>query len=178
MDDQAKHERFLNLFLPVHPGLHSYLRTLIPNRADAEDVLQAAAAIMWEKIDEFQPGTRFDRWAYHIAHLQAMCYLTGRKRSKLVFGEEVVSLLADQAATLSENTSEVMDALELCVARLSEKHRELLRLRFEHGGTNRSVALALGRSEGSVSRALSQLYDDLLECIERHGAATEQGGRQ
>jgi RNA polymerase sigma-70 factor, ECF subfamily len=178
MDDCPKHERFLQLFLPVQPGLHSYLRTLIPNRTDAEDILQAAAMVMWEKFDDFQPGTRFDRWAYHVAHLQAQCYLTRCRRSKLVFGEEVFALLADQAAALSEGTSAIMDALDLCVARLPEKDRELLRLRFEQGGTNRSVALALGRSEGTVSRALSQLYDDLLECIEQRAVSVAQGGPQ
>ena len=103
------------------------------------------------EIRRLSAGNRFDRWAYHIAHLQSLCYLAGRKRSKLVFGEEVFALLAEQAAALSESTSEIMDALELCVARLSEKDRELLRLRFEHGGTNRRAALALGRSEGAVS---------------------------
>jgi RNA polymerase sigma factor (sigma-70 family) len=88
----------------------------------------------------------------------------------------MIALLADQAATLSENTSEIMDALERCVAKLSDKDRELLRLRFERGNTNRSVAAALGRSEGAVSRTLSRLYDDLLECIEHRAASTEQGG--
>jgi hypothetical protein len=46
MDECPKHERFMQLFLPVQPGLHSYLRTLISNRTDAEDILQAAAAVM------------------------------------------------------------------------------------------------------------------------------------
>ena len=178
MDNRPKHERFLELFLPVQVGLHSYLRTLIPNRTDAEDVLQAVAAVIWEKFDDFQPGTRFDHWAYHIAHLQALCYLAECKRSKLVFGEEVFALLADQAATISESTSEIMDALDLCVERLSEGDRDLLRLRFERGATNRSVALVLGRSEGAVSRVLSQLYDDLLECIEQRAVSEAQGGQQ
>jgi len=178
MNDRPKHERFLQLFLPIQAGLHGYLRTLIPNRTDAEDVLQEVAAVIWEKFDDFQPGTRFDHWAYHIAHLQALCYLTERRRSKLVFGEEVFALLADQAASLSESAREIMDALELCMERLSEADREMLRLRFERGGTNRSVALALGRSEGAVSRALSQLYDDLLECIEQRAVSEAQGGQR
>ena len=144
MDDQPKHERFLHLFLPVQPGLHSYLRTLIPNRTDAEDVLQAAATVMWEKFDDFQPGTRFDRWAYHIAHLQSLCYLAGRKRSKLVFGEEVFALLAEQAAALSESTSEIMDALELCVARLSEKDQRTVAAAIRARGDQSPGGLGLG----------------------------------
>ncbi len=171
MDVHPKHERFLQLFLPIQPALNGYLRTLIPSRTDAEDVLQAAAAVMWEKFDEFQQGTRFDRWAYHIAHLQALRYLTDLKRSKLVFGEAVLSLLADQAAALAEKTDEVVEYLDSCLEMLPPQDRELLRLRFEENGTNRIVARALGRSEGAISRTLSRLYGKLLDCIEQRAVA-------
>lgn len=173
-----KHERFLELFLPLQSGLQTYLRTLIPNRVDAEDVLQAAAVVMWEKFDEYRPEAPFDCWAYQIAHIQALCFLTKRKRSKLVFCEEMVALLAAPTTALSKNTKDTRDALDLCVEKLSEKDRELLRLRFEHGATNRSVASSLGCSEGTVSRALSWLYDNLLECIEQQVVSEPRGGSE
>jgi RNA polymerase sigma-70 factor, ECF subfamily len=175
MDDLPRYERFMQLFLPAQRGLFGYLRTLVPNRVDAEDVLQAAAAVMWEKFDDFQPGTRFEHWAYHIVRLQALRYLKERKRSKLVFSDDVLALIADRAVAISNSTSEIMDALEVCVEQLSEQDRELLRMRFEPGATSRSVALALRRPERTVSRVLSQLYDDLLECIQRRALSEKQG---
>jgi DNA-directed RNA polymerase specialized sigma subunit len=65
----------------------------------------------------------------------------------------------------------------MCVERLSEQDRELLRIRFEPGATNRSVSAAVGRPERTVSRILSQLYGNLLECIQRRNAAQKQGER-
>ena len=177
MDDLPRYERFMQLFLPAQRGLYGYLRTLVPNRADAEDVLQAVATIMWTRFDDFQPGTRFEHWAYHIARLQALRHLKEQKRSKLVFNDDVLALIADRAVAISDNTSEVMDALEVCVERLSEDDREILRMRFEPGATNRSVALAIGRPERTVSRILSQLYGDLLKCIQRRAASEKQGER-
>ena len=178
MNDLSRHERFMQLFLPVQRGLYGYLRTLVPNSADAEDVLQAATAVMWERFDDFRPETRFDYWAYHIVHLQALRHLKERKRSKLVFSDALLALLADRSVTICSATSEVLDALELCMEQLSDKDHELLRLRFEPGATNRSVALALGCSESTVSRALGQVYGDLMECIQRNAAFEKQGGRQ
>lgn len=175
MDDQPRYNCFLQLFLPAQRGLYGYLRTLIPNRADAEDVLQAAAAVMWEKFDDFQQGTRFDYWAYRIVRLQALRHLKQQKRNKLVFSDDVLAVIADRAVTISNNTSEVMDSLEECVERLSVQDREILRMRFEPGATNRSVALTLGRPERTVSRVLSQLYGDLLECIERRTVSEKRG---
>lgn len=178
MDESSRHERFMQLFLSAQQGLYGYLRTLIPNPSDAEDVLQSAAAVMWERFDDFQPDTRFEYWAYHISRLQALRYLKERKRSKLVLNDDVLALLADRAQTISDNTSEVMDALEVCVEQLSQQDRDLLRMRFESGATNRSVARTMGCSEMTVSRALNRIYGDLLECIQRDAVSEKQGGQQ
>jgi RNA polymerase sigma-70 factor (ECF subfamily) len=178
MDDLRRHERFMQLFLPVQRGLFGYLRTLVPNAADAEDVLQASAAVMWEKFDEFDPGTRFEYWAYHIARLQTLRYLKERKRGRLVFSEAAITLLADRSIAVSSSTREVMDSLDSCVEGLSPQDREILQLRFQPGATNRSVAVAVNRSESVVSRTLSRVYGNLLECIERHTTPARQGGRQ
>jgi RNA polymerase sigma-70 factor, ECF subfamily len=178
VDVMSRHDRFMQMFLPVQQSLYGYVRTLILNSSDAEDVLQAAAAVMWEKFDDFQPGTRFGSWAYHICHLQALCHLKERKRSKLVFSDDVLTLLADRTAVISEGTREVTDSLELCVERLAQQDRELLQMRFESGGTNRSVACSTGRSEMSVSRALNRIYGDLLECIQDGARSEREGGHQ
>ena len=57
------------------------------------------------------------------------------------------------------------------------KDRKLLRLRFELGATNRSVALAWG-VRSRLSAALGQVYGDLMECIQRNAGPEKQGGRQ
>jgi RNA polymerase sigma-70 factor, ECF subfamily len=178
MEQLHRHERFMQLFLPVQRGLYGFLRTLIPNSADAEDVLQAAAAVMWERFDDFDPETKFDYWAYHIARLQALRHLKERKRSRLVFSEAVLGLLADRSIAVCAATRDVMDALESCVEQLSQQHRRVLKLRFEAGATNRSVAAALGCSEATVSRTLAQVYASLMGCIERNTVPRQQGGRQ
>lgn len=178
MEDRCRHEHFMQLYLPVQRKLYGYVRTLVPNPADADDVIQASAAVMWEKFDDFDPETRFEYWAYHIAYLQALCHLKQRKRSKLVFSDAVLALLADRSAALVGASNDVMDALSLCVEYLSEQDRELLRARFEPGATSRSVALTMGRSESTISRALGRVYGDLMECVQRNAAVSQkQGGR-
>ena len=177
MDELSRHERFMQLFLPAQQGFYGYLRTLIPNASDAEDVLQAAAAVMWEKFDEYQPGTRFEYWAYHICRLQALRFLKERKRRKLVLSEDVLALLADRAEIVSNSTRDVMDVMEICVEKLTPQDQELLRIRFEPGGTNRSVAHTIGRSEMTVSRTLTQIYGNLLECIRRGTTSNKSGGQ-
>jgi RNA polymerase sigma-70 factor, ECF subfamily len=177
MDDPGRHERFMQAFLPIQRGLNGYLRTLVPNAADAEDVLQAAVAILWERFDDFDPNTRFDHWAYHVARVQAMRYWKDRKRSKLVFSEAVLTLLADHSMAICRSTHAMIDALDMCMEYLSEQDRRMLRLRFEAEATNRSVARTLGCSESKVSRSLGQVYKNLMDCIRQNAAPEKNGGR-
>lgn len=178
MSDSARHERFMKLFLPAERGLRAYLRTLVPNRADAEDVLQAAATVLWDKFDEYRPGSRFDQWAYQVVRFQALSHFKKQRRSKLVFSDDVLSMVADRAVAVAAKTEEVMDALSICFEELTEQDRELLRMRFVPGATNRSLAATMGRSERTVGRLLNHLYGNLLECIQRRDGCQPQGDRK
>jgi RNA polymerase sigma-70 factor (ECF subfamily) len=47
--------------------IFAYLYTLVPNRADADDLLQETCLTIYEKFDEFEDGTDFVAWANRIA---------------------------------------------------------------------------------------------------------------
>src|SRR5262249_11570774 len=53
--EQAKGKLFLRLFLQNKRRLYAYVLTLLPNRADADDVLQEASLVLWDKFDEHNP---------------------------------------------------------------------------------------------------------------------------
>jgi RNA polymerase sigma-70 factor (ECF subfamily) len=176
MNDKSQHEQFLRLFLEVQPRIYSYIRTMIYNRADAEDVLQNIAAVLWKKFDEFEIGTRFDQWACSIAYHQIRAHFLKKQRDRLVFSEDVLTLIAEKAVVESAAIGQFQDGLQHCLDRLPDQDREMVRLRFEPQATNRTVATALGRSETAVSRALHRVYGLLLRCIERSVDSSEQGG--
>jgi RNA polymerase sigma-70 factor (ECF subfamily) len=176
MNDNSQHEQFMRLFLEAQPHIYGYLRTMIFNRADAEDVLQEVASVLWKKFDEFQPGTLFDRWASTVAYHQVMAYHLKRRRDRLVFSEDVLSLIADRAATECKSLGEFQDGLQECLDKLSEQDRHLIHLRFEPKATNRLVATAVGRSETAVSRALHRIYALLLNCVQHRTDSTGHGG--
>jgi len=179
MDDSSRHERFMHHFLKAQPRIYSYLRTMVFNYDDAEDVFQEVAVILWQKFDQFQPDTRFDLWAYKIAYNQVLAFLQKRRRSKLVFSNDALALIADKVAFLNDDCDELYDALRKCAKKLPEQDRTLLRLRFNQPKTtNRRVAASLGRSETAVSRALSRVYMTLLECIQSLVPPIKQGGRR
>lgn len=52
-------ESFLRLFVKSRTQILTFMLTLVPNCADAEDIMQNTAAIMWRKFHEFKLGTNF-----------------------------------------------------------------------------------------------------------------------
>jgi RNA polymerase sigma-70 factor (ECF subfamily) len=166
----------MQLFLKAQPRVYSYLRTMVLNYNDAEDVFQEVASVLWQKFDEFKPGTRFDHWACKVAYHQALFHRQKRQRSKLVFGDDVFALIAEKAAAENEIFEEFQDAMRGCVQELPQRDREMVRLRFEAEATNRSVAHAMGRSETAISRGLTRVYALLLDCVQRHTSPTPPGG--
>ena len=57
--DLAREHRFLQLFLAHERRIYSYILALVPVWADADDLLQQTSVVLWQKLDQFEPGTNF-----------------------------------------------------------------------------------------------------------------------
>ena len=156
----------MRLFLSCEPRIFAFIRSLVFSRADAADVLQETALVLWEKFDQFEPGTRFDRWAFRIAHFQVMYHRQKKARDRLRFSDTLVEQLGDDMLEETDRLEDTQHALAHCVGQLPEPDRELIRQRYHGETTNRDLARGSGRSESAISRALNRIYLKLLLCIE------------
>lgn len=143
-----------------------YIRTLIPQRSDAEEVLQEVNLFIWRRSDDFELGTDFGAWAYKIAYFHVLTYRKKMARQKLRFSDDLVAQLADSAAESAERSDRRQEALEHCLGKLPDPDRELVRLRYEVGGTAQALGAQLGRSAKAIYYALNRIHLNLLTCIE------------
>ena len=58
-DLTAKQQRFLSLFLRSEREIFRYVATLVPNLADADDIVQQTAISPWEKFDAYDSAQPF-----------------------------------------------------------------------------------------------------------------------
>ena len=91
----------VELLTGVQQQLTRYVRTLVPNRSDAEEVLQETNLFIWRHAGEYQPGTNFAAWACSIAHYQVLTHRKRHARSRLCFSDTLVEQLAATAAEAS-----------------------------------------------------------------------------
>ncbi|MEK9633605.1 MAG: sigma factor, partial [Opitutae bacterium] len=94
-------------------SLYAYILTLLPNRTDAEDVLQDTNLILCRKASEYDPKGHFQGWAFQIARYQVMAHITKSKRSRLQFSNEIIEALAAEELD-TKRIALNQKALQLC----------------------------------------------------------------
>src|SRR5438094_5161251 len=93
----AKVKLFLRLFLQNERRLYAYILTLLPHRADADDVLQEASLVMWDKFDEQHPPNDFTAWGCRIAYFKVLDFYKKRQRSRVRFSQVILERIAETA---------------------------------------------------------------------------------
>ncbi len=170
----AKGRSFLRLFLQNERRLYGYVLTLLPNRADADDVLQEASLVMWDKFNENDPPVDFVAWGCRIAYFKVLDLHKKRQRSRVQFSQALLERLAEtaveQAATLQ--LDERQHALAECVKKLPARDQDLLVRRFSDGMSIQALAQQVERSADAVYKALAKIRLALFECVTRR-LATE-----
>jgi RNA polymerase sigma-70 factor (ECF subfamily) len=164
-----KSRLFLRLFLQNERRLYAYILTLLPNRADADDVLQQASLVMWDKFDAGRPPADFAAWGCRIAYFKVLDFYKHAHRSRVRFSQAMLERLAEtaieQADTLQLDARR--EALARCIEKLGPRDRDLLGRRFADGATTRSTAEAVGRSVDAVYKALAKIRQALFDCVTR-----------
>jgi RNA polymerase sigma-70 factor, ECF subfamily len=172
---QSRHDELIAQLLASHQQrLSGYVRTLVPNRADAEELLQEINLTIWRSGTKFQPGTNFAAWSYEIARRFVLNSYKQRPRG-LRFSDALLEQLGATAATESDLASARLDALEHCLRKLSAKDQHLIRMRYEPGTTTQSLAARSGRSLRGLYQSLNRIRTALLECIQRTLARERRG---
>ncbi|MEY5011987.1 MAG: hypothetical protein RLZZ253_3126 [Verrucomicrobiota bacterium] len=148
--------------------LYGYLVTLLGSVHDARDVLQETNLVLWQKIQEFRPGTDFGAWARRCAYFQARAFLRDRKRDRHVFDEELLAILADEEAEQGgrEASEERELALRDCLSRLPANQAELIRNRYMEGSSITEMCDRFGKKESALKMTLMRIRETLLGCME------------
>jgi RNA polymerase sigma-70 factor (ECF subfamily) len=164
-DETESRKRLMVLMTRHQRQIFSYIYALVPNRYDAEDLLQETSVVICEKFNDFEEGTDFVAWACQIAYWRIRYSRQKYARSKVVFDQEVVDAIAQAASEMVEEMDERHIALSHCLQKLHSRDRELLLVRYEPGCGVEEAARRSGRTLKTAYKALSRLRKLLLDCV-------------
>jgi RNA polymerase sigma-70 factor, ECF subfamily len=164
-DETENWKRLMALMTRHQRQIFSYIYALVPNRHDAEDLLQEASVVICEKFNEFEEGTDFVAWACQIAYWRIRYSRQKYARSKVVFDQQIVDAIAQTASEMAEELDERHLALSHCLQKLHSRDRELLLTRYEPGCGVEEAARRSGRTLQTAYKALARLRKLLLDCV-------------
>src|SRR5512137_113821 len=93
-DPTAAQQRFLSLFLRSEREVFRYVAAMVPNVADAEDILQQTALALWEKFEAYDPVHPFTPWACRFALNKARQWIDRRQRWQALLSDGLAEELA------------------------------------------------------------------------------------
>lgn len=160
-------ERFITLLNAHHGRLLGFLRVMLGNSADAEDVLQRASLTMWRKFNEFDPTLDFFAWASSFAFYEAKNFQRVAARSKLHFDDELMARLAEERLPDLEHREARFEAMEQCIKELDKPSQELVREFYLNDMEVEALAQRMGRAPQTVYNKLVILRRLLGECVRR-----------
>ena len=158
-------QQLMRLMTQHQRRIFGYIYTLVPDRHDAEDILQETSVVICEKFAQFQPGTDFAAWACQIAYWEVRRARQKFARAKVVFNQEVVDAISETAVELAPEQTARHEALAKCLQKLHARDRELLLTRYEPGSGVELAAQRSGRSLEAAYKALARLRKLLHDCV-------------
>lgn len=159
------YELFLALFTKCQTRIQAFIRTLVHDSAQADDVFQSTSLVLWRSFATFRRDAEFLPWALGTARHQVLVHWRTQRRDRHVFSEALLADLADSTAAAVETAEARMAALEACIATLSDRQRELIRLFYGENQAAGAIASRWGRTVHAVYKALKVMRKALLDCV-------------
>jgi RNA polymerase sigma-70 factor, ECF subfamily len=162
----AAQQRFLSLFLRSEREIFRYVAVLVPNVADAEDIVQQTALALWEKFDAYDLNQPFTPWACRFALNKAKQWIERRQRWQALLEGGLAEELAQRREELRPELEVRLKHLEGCLNRLPEEQRTLIEGYYYRRDSIEKLAEALSRTVAATYKTLQRVRQALQGCIE------------
>ena len=160
---------FESLYHATSSKLFSICLRLLPDRAEAEDVLQEVFATIWHKAHQFD-ATRASpiAWLAMIARNKAIDRLRAHPARGTLSGIELADEIPDTGASPLQTavSADDRERLEACMSQLDARKQSLIRAAFYDGSTYEELAQRIASPLGTVKSWIRRGLLQLRGCLE------------
>jgi RNA polymerase sigma-70 factor, ECF subfamily len=165
-DPTAAQQRFLSLFLSSEREIFRYVAALVPNVADAEDIVQQTAMALWEKFDAYDPAQPFTPWACRFALNKARQWIERRQRWQALLQRGLAEELEQRRQELKPQFELRLRHLEACLGKLPQGQRWLVEGYYYERTDIESLAVRSGKTKAATYKMLQRIRHTLQLCVE------------
>ncbi len=156
----------MRLFLENEHEVLRYVLALVPNLADARDIIQETAVSLWKRFDDYDPEQPFAPWACRFALNKIRHHWRKEKRRQYLFDEETMEAIAARRTELAEVADYRREFLHECLCRMPEKSRSILTGYYFREESVEEISEKTGRTVEAIYKALQRIRKALSECIQ------------
>ena len=168
--ENQSHEAFAELVTRHINLVYSVAVRHVGNPHHAEEITQAVFIILAKKAVSLRHDKALSSWLFQATHLTANNFIRSEMRRARREQE------AYMQSTLNESNAglwkEIAPLLDTAVARLGEKDRRAIVLRFYEGRNLREVGVALGANEEAAKKRISRALEKLRTAFAKRGVTS------
>ena len=172
---QSDSERLVRLLSAHQEQLYRYVFALLPNKQDANDVVQETCVALCRKFHEYDDSRPFLAWAFRFAYLEVLKHRQRNRRATVSLDDDVIELLAQQRSLHSEMLEARLRALEACLRKLPQADFKLIEGRYQSSLPIDKLAAKVEMSQRTLFRNLERVRRVLFDCVTRRLAAEGMG---
>ena len=158
------HAAFKKFFDKHHKFLYHFLLKRGMSEQQAEDLLQQAFVMIWEKRSEIDPNKSLRSYLFRIAYTRMLNVI--RDHSKFEDSEEDFIHESDEETDKDLANQELATAIERAISSMPEKRQAVFRLCFIQEFTYQDAADTLGVSVKTVENHMGLALKELRGKLE------------
>jgi RNA polymerase sigma-70 factor (ECF subfamily) len=173
-DEEEKHIRqaiagdqhaFAELVNTHQRFLYNLALRAVSNPQDAQDITQETFIRAWRAIKTFRGEAGFRTWLYRI--MMNLCYdrypRLNRERDQLSIENEDLEIPQESRLAQKSEQRELFTLIQQHLQALSENHRLVLSLRFQHELSYEEIATVMSIPVGTVKTTIFRAKEKLKE---------------
>lgn len=160
---KGDHNAFREFFSEQYPVLYRFLKSRGISHDDAEDLIQKAFVLIWEKRDHIDENKSLRAYLFQIAYTRMLNHIKYQSR----FQEDPTDYLDGSTDDISSEMdhSELQEKIQLIIRNMPEKRAMIFDMCFNQQFTYKEVAESLGLSQKTVENHMSLAFKDLRSSL-------------
>ena len=159
--------------------LYFFIRRMLLNHEDTNDVLQDTFVRVFKGIDKFRGESKLGTWMHSIAYREALGHI---ERSKRILKGYWDGLIIENVKQLEEDVhysgDEMQLRLQAMVAALPEKQRAVFVMKYYEEKKYTEIAEITGTSVGALKASFHHAVEKIKQDIQKNEWKVELNERQ
>jgi len=157
---------FLRQLSANHRFLYACALTIVGNPNDANDVIQEACVVLWQKYDEFDRSSNFRKWACTITFNVAKNFVRRRRRhGQTGLCDELLARVVQVRTAESELLELRREVLRDCLRKLPSADKSFLFDCYQESSSLVELSRQQGKTVAAIYSKLKRLRQILARCV-------------